>query len=299
MKIGIIGLGRMGSSIAHRLVKAGHKVVGFDVSIENARMAREQGIEIVAHAPVVALEARIIWLLLPAGKIVDDVVQELLPNLRPGDIIIDAGNSHYTDSVRRAQLLIKDEIAFIDCGTSGGLQGRELGFCLMIGGERASFERIEDLCKAVAAPQGYAHVGPSGAGHYVKMIHNGIEYALLQAYAEGFQLLKEGNYEQLDLAQISALWNHGAVIRSWLLALTSEIMHHDQELREISGRLDQSGTGTWTVEEAHAQKVPVPCIEKAVAVRSWSQESGGNYATKLIALLRNKFGGHAVHKVEK
>ncbi len=296
MNIGIIGLGVMGSAIAHRAIKAGFDVVGFDTHIEHARRARMMGVNIVEYAPLVAGNARIIWLMLPAGPVVDQVIQELRPMLHAGDIIIDGGNSFFQDSVRRYQTLQKDEIFFVDCGTSGGLHGRDNGFCLMVGGDFQIFERLEPLLKAIAAPDGYAYVGPSGAGHYVKMVHNGIEYALMQAYAEGFHLLKDGYYADLDLAAIARVWEHGSIVRSWLLQLLREVMQEDQDLHEISGRVDQGGTGRWTAQEAHARNVPMPCLERALAVRSWSHKTTGNYTTKLVALMRNKFGGHRVYK---
>jgi 6-phosphogluconate dehydrogenase len=252
MDIGIIGLGPTGSAIAYRLVRAGHKVVGFDVNPEQARIARTAGIELVEHIPLVAQQTRVIWLLLPPGLIIDGVLQELLPHVRPGDIIIDGSSSHYKDSICRAQKLFKDEITLLDCGISGGLQGKEYGFCLMVGGDHKAFERISSLCKEVAAPQSYAYIGPSGAGHYLNMIQTSIEYALLQAYAEGFQLLKQGPYQHLDLACIAHLWNHGAMVRSWLLTLIGDVLQEDQK---------------------------------------WSQLNTGSYATKLAAVVRNKFGG--------
>lgn len=296
MKVGIIGLGRMGNAIAYRLLKAGHEVIGFDIDVEHARNARQMGVEVVAYAPLVCDQARFVWLMLPAGAVIDGVIQELLPYLRSGDVLVDGGNSFYQDSIRRAHYLAKDEIAFLDCGTSGGLHGREQGFCLMIGGEKKIYTLCESLFKVLAAPQGYAYVGPSGAGHYVKMVHNGIEYALLQAYAEGFHLLHEGYFENLDLEEISRVWTHGSVIRSWILQLLREIMQEDQEFKDISGRIDQSGTGRWAVHEAYQRNIQLPCIEEALKVRAWSQQTNGNYATKLVALLRNKFGGHRVYK---
>jgi 6-phosphogluconate dehydrogenase len=291
MDIGIIGLGSMGSAIAYRLVRAGNNVIGFDINPEQARIARTAGIELAEHLPLVAQQARIIWLLLPASS-VDTVLHELLPHVRPGDIIIDGGNSYYKDSMCRAQKLLKDEIALLDCGISGGLHGKEYGFCLMVGGDHKAFERASWVCKEIAVPQGYAYIGPSGAGHYINMIQTSIEYTLLQAYAEGFQLLRQGPYQHLDLAQIAHLWNHGAMVRSWLLTLISDILQEDQELRDVAGHIDSKGMEQWTVDEAHAHKLSVPCLEQAISVRLWSQLSTGNYATKLIAIMRNKFGGH-------
>ena len=236
--------------------------------------------------------------MVPQGELVDKVIAQLRPFLKAGDIVIDGGNSQFSDSISRAHDLALDNIFFIDCGTSGGIHGRENGFCLMIGGNKKAYDTIEPLCKAVSAPGGCAYVGPSGAGHYVKMVHNGIEYGLLQAYAEGFDLLKNGQFkdQQLDLAKIAQLWNHGSIIRSWILELVQEIMEDDSNLKGIKGNVASTGMGKWTVEQAHESGVSVPVIEESLEVREWSEKTGGNYATKIVAMLRNKFGGHAVTK---
>jgi 6-phosphogluconate dehydrogenase len=243
----------------------------------------------------------IFWLMVPHGELVDQVIAQLRPLLKAGDIVIDGGNSNFSDSMRRAQELALGSINFIDCGTSGGVHGRVHGFCLMVGGNKKAYDHIEPLLHAVAAPDAYAYVGPSGAGHYVKMVHNGIEYGLLQAYAEGFHLLKDGQFkdEHLDLEKIAALWNHGSVIRSWILDLVQNIMKEDQNLHDIKGNVAATGMGKWTVEQAHAMNIPVPVIEESLKVREWSEKTGGNYATKVVAMLRNQFGGHAVSKEEK
>ena len=226
----------------------------------------------------------------------DEILEQLLLYLKPKDIIIDGGNSHFNDTVRRAEMLKLSHISFIDCGTSGGIHGKKDGFSLMIGGDKKIFLQLESIFKALAAPQGYAYMGSSGSGHYVKMVHNGIEYALMQAYAEGFELLKKGTYgKELDLAAISEIWSHGAVIRSWLLTLLHTILVKDQDLVRVSGRVDDSGTGRWTVEEAHAHNIAVQLIQDALSIREQSRINGGTYATKLVALLRQQFGGHAVH----
>ncbi len=296
MKIGIIGLGKMGSAIAYRLLQAGHEVIGFNQDRQAADIVKKMGAEIVTSVQEVAQKARIIWLMIPAGDPVDEVLEQLQGNLQRDDIIIDGGNSKFTDSIRRANYLKGFNINFLDCGTSGGLQGKEIGFCLMVGGQKGAYLTIEPLLKAIAAPRGYGHVGVSGAGHYVKMIHNGIEYALLQSYAEGFHLLKEGRYKELDLAHIADIWNHGSVIRSWILELSYTIFKHNTTFKNISGEIAESGTGAWTVQEAKEQNIPVPLIEHALAIRAWSRATGGNYATKVVAMLRNAFGGHAVTK---
>lgn len=301
MKCGVIGLGKMGSAIAYRLTKAGKLVVGYDVNIDNhiRAQAERDKVTLAASLQELAQECEVIWLLVPAGKAVDIVIDSIQSHVQKKAIIIDAGNSLFTDSQRRAFELAKRHITFLDCGTSGGIYGRENGFCLMIGGEKKAYEKLESLFQAIAAPHGYMHMGPSGTGHYVKMIHNGIEYGMMQAYAEGLQLIKEGTFknEHLDLAQLTGVWNHGAVIRSWLLELTHDILEKDQELETVSGKVAESGTGSWTVQEAHNNTISVPVIEKALHVRHWSRQSGGNYATKLVALMRHAFGGHPVgHK---
>lgn len=298
MKIGIIGLGRMGDAIAQRVLQAGHEVVGYDPNAQAREHTRSLGAQVVETAQEIAQKSSIIWLMVPAGKIVDDVIAQLMPALASDAIIIDGGNSKFTDSIRRADELQKRGIAFLDCGTSGGVHGREQGFSLMVGGDVQAYTRVLPLLKAIAAPHALGLVGPSGAGHYVKMVHNGIEYALLEAYAEGFELIKQGSFkdQDLDLYKITGIWNHGSVIRSWLLELSHDIFAKDQKFENISGEIAESGTGSWTVQEAQEHKIPVPCIEKSLDVRSWSRKTGGNYATKIVALLRNAFGGHAVGK---
>ena len=299
MKLGVIGLGRMGASIAWRAVQAGHEVIGFDLVEQNKKEAAAFGVHIVSTFEQVATATSIIWIMVPAGDPVDHVIAQLRPHLTAGAIIIDGGNSHYPDSIRRAQELAVYTIHYLDCGTSGGLRGRVEGFSLMIGGSASAYEHIKPLCDAIAAPQGHALVGPSGAGHYVKMVHNGIEYALLQAYAEGFHLIKEGSFkkENLDLEQITQVWMHGSVIRSWLLELSHDVFKEDQKLDSISGAVGDNGTGRWTIEDAHKHHVPVPLIEKSMDIRVWSRQSGGSYATKVIAMIRNKFGGHFFGKI--
>lgn len=300
MKLGIIGLGRMGSGIAERVIQAGHEVIGFDLDQKNCKQAQNIGVDIVESVEEIAAQCRIIWLMVPPGKPVDQVIEQLLPYLKESDIIIDGGNSNFHDSMRRAQFVAMKKIFYLDCGTSGGLRGRADGYCLMVGGDHATYTKIHELLAAIAAPGGVGYMGPSGAGHYVKMVHNGIEYALLQGYAEGFQLLKEGSFKQehLDLEEISRLWNHGSIIRSFILELAHNVFVQDQELTTISGEIAEGGTGKWTVEDAIKNKVPVPTIEKSLEVRAWSRKTGGNYATKLIQMLRHQFGGHEVKKID-
>jgi len=290
MTIGLVGLGKMGNAIAERLVHAGNTVYGFDPHAINVH----NDIKKVSSLAELATHVHIFWLMVPAGKPVDDVIAALLPSLKPNDIIIDGGNSFFKDSIRRAQTLEKNTVNFIDCGTSGGIHGQEHGFSLMIGGKQEIFEKLRPLFSALAAPQGFDYFGPVGAGHYVKMVHNGVEYALLQAYGEGFHVLRAGHYKNLDLHAIARVWSHGAVVRSWLTELLQDTFAHDQELKNISGYIEENKTGQWTLQEAQEHNIPTPTIEKSLEVREWSRKTGGNFATKVVALLRNAFGGHAV-----
>ena len=303
MKIGLIGLGRMGAIIAGRIINAGHTVIGFDPNLKAQESAQQRGALIATSIEHVAQEARIIWLMVPAGKPVDTTLETLEPHLQPGDIIIDGGNSKFETTIERAQRLATKNIAYLDCGTSGGLFGEEIGFSLMIGGDKKAFATVEPIFKAVAAQEGYALMGTSGAGHYVKMIHNGIEYSMLQSYAEGFALLKQGHYKNLDLAKISEVWTNGGVIRSFILELCTNIFKEDQNFDEISGEVGENLTGRWTLEEAKKAGVAMDLLERSLTIRAWSRQTGGNYATKIIALLRNQFGGHdvktAAHDAEK
>lgn len=301
MKIGIVGLGRMGSAIGYRIAQASHDVFGFDPD-ESARILAEQsGIQIVESIEALTRETDIIWTMVPAGTITDRVIEQLIPHLTDGSVIIDGGNSNYKDSMRQAENLIKHGIFFLDCGTSGGVAGREQGFCLMVGGDTKTYSKVHPLLAAVATSGGLAHTGPSGTGHYVKMIHNGIEYGILQAYAEGFHILKEGSFkeENLNLEEISRIWNTSSVIRSWLLELAHNVFEKDQKLDTISGEVAEGGTGKWTVQEAKLHNIPIPVIESTLTTRAQSRQTGGNYTTKVIAMLREQFGGHAVKKVGK
>lgn len=294
LNIGLIGLGRMGLAIAYRAVQAGFTVTGFDFNKQASVEAENLGVRIAIDVALMAQQSDIIWLMVPAGPIVDTVLDELIPVLDAKKIVIDGGNSNFNDSVRRAKKLAENQIDFLDCGTSGGLHGRDIGFSLMVGGNESAYQKAEPFFKAIAAPQGYGYMGPSGAGHYVKMVHNGIEYALLQAYAEGFHLLKEGQYNNLDLEKISGVWAHGSIIRSWIVDLAQGIFAKDQKFDDISGAIGSHGTGKWTLDEAERCNIPVDMIKKSLEIREWSQKSGGNYATKIVAMFRNAFGGHAV-----
>lgn len=300
MKVGIIGLGRMGIAIAYRLINADFEVFGFDIDKSKADVIEHMDGNFVEDITEIPKKADIIWLMLPAGEIVDKVIDQILPNIRKKSIIIDGGNSKFTDSERRAIKLAEDDIYFLDCGTSGGLQGEKLGFSLMIGGDIAAYRIAKPIFEALAMPNGYGYMGKSGSGHFVKMVHNGIEYALLESYAEGLHLLKESDlYKDLDLAEITRVWENGSIIRSWILHLAHEILLKDQEFKDISGVIGGGQTGRWTVEQAHKEEVPVPLIEKALEIRAWSQRTGGNYGTKIVALLREAFGGHEVKKINE
>lgn len=292
--IGLIGLGKMGTALAERWCKAGFQVVAYDPSSNNFDHVNFERVQSVEE---LITKAEAIWLMVPAGAPVTELIQKLAQLCKPGTVVIDGGNSFFKDSIKHAKLLEAKNISFIDCGVSGGVLGRETGFALMIGGDKKIFEQHENLFKALAAPRGYAYVGPSGAGHYVKMVHNGIEYALLQSYAQGFHLLKEGSYKNLDLAQISGIWSHGSIIESYILELMHALFVEDQNFTNISGKVAHSGTGLWMVQEAHEHNIPVTLIEDALNIRQQSQKSGGNYSTKLVALMRNKFGGHKLEKL--
>lgn len=294
MNVGIIGLGKIGSAVAERLLNAGNKVFGYDINPIIQQEAQKLGVQVVPVLAEMAKHVSIMWIFVPAGPIIDTLLAQLIPHLKPGVIIIDGGNSKFTDSIKRCAMLEPLNIFYLDCGTSGGLQARVNGFCLMVGGSQEAFTKIRQLFEAVAAPGGLAHVGPSGTGHYVKMVHNGIEYGLLQAYAEGIQLIKEGSFKNnhLDLEEITRIWQHGSIIRSWILELTHEIVKRNANLDNVIGQIDETGTGSWSFEDAREHNIPMPALKSALQVRSDSRRTGGNYATKLIALLRHEFGGH-------
>jgi 6-phosphogluconate dehydrogenase len=290
MKLGLIGLGRMGNGIAGRLRSAGHEVVGFDANPAVSEVP-------TLDALVQALEApRIIWVMVPAGDPTQQTLDKLAGLMSSGDIVIEGGNSNYHDSVRRAQELGMKGITMLDVGVSGGIWGLENGFCLMAGGPRQAYDTIEPLLRALAAEKGYAYVGPSGAGHFSKMVHNGIEYGMLQSFAEGFELLQASEYDY-DMAALSSLWNHGSVVQSWLLELANLAFEKDGDLSELRGYVDDSGEGRWTVNEAVARAVPAPAISASLYARFTSRQDN-SFAMRFIAALRNEFGGHAVKAAE-
>jgi 6-phosphogluconate dehydrogenase len=289
MELGMIGLGRMGSGMTKRLEGDGHEVKTYDPKV--ASTAKTLGdLKKQLAAP------RHVWMMIPAGEITEKTFQQLLKILEPGDTIIDGGNSNFRDSQRRYKEARKLKISFIDVGVSGGVWGLEVGFCLMAGGDRSTAKRLEPIFRSLAPEDGYAHVGPSGAGHFVKMVHNGIEYGLMQAYAEGFEVMKSSEFG-LDLHEIAGIWRYGSVVRSWLLELLHAAFEKEgSQLEQIRGYVEDSGEGRWTIAEAIAEDVPVPVITAALFARFASRQDE-SFAAKVNAALRNQFGGHAVKAV--
>jgi 6-phosphogluconate dehydrogenase len=296
MQLAMIGLGRMGGNMVQRLLKGDHQVVVFDRSADAVKTHEAMGAKGAKDLAELCRQLRsprVIWVMVPAGGPVESTIDQLLPCLSQGDIIIDGGNSNYKDSIRRAARLRERAIEFIDAGTSGGIWGLTVGYCLMIGASEQSFQRCEPIFRTLAPPDGYAHVGPPGAGHYVKMIHNGIEYGMLQAYAEGYEILHASKDFKLDLQQIAAVWNRGSVVRSWLNELAERAFAKDTDLAALKGYVEDSGEGRWTVQEAIDLDVPTPVITLSLIARFRSRQSD-SFGAKVIAALRNEFGGHAV-----
>lgn len=302
MELAMIGLGKMGLNMATRLARGGHRVVGFARSAETVKEAVKLGAEGANSLDdaVSKLGApRIVWLMIPAGKPTTDTIDTLSNMLSRGDIVIDGGNSNYKDTIRHAEMLEAKGIDFVDCGTSGGVWGLKEGYSLMIGGQAQVVEKLRPIFEtlAPAADKGWGYVGPHGAGHYVKMIHNGIEYGMMQAFAEGFSILKSKEEFGLDLAQISKIWQHGSVVRSWLLDLAALALQDDPKLSDIKPWVADSGEGRWTVFESIDLNVPAPVITLALQMRFASRDEE-NYTARMLAALRNQFGGHAVKKEE-
>ena len=297
MELGMIGLGRMGANMTERLVRGGHKVITYDRSPEAIQRVVDKGATGAASLADFVKKLslpRAIWLMVPSGDPVDQTMDQLLPNLSKGDIIIDGGNSNYKDSIRRADKMKSHAMHFIDAGTSGGIWGLQNGYCMMVGGEKEIVGRLEPIFLTLAPKDGYLHAGPNGAGHFVKMIHNGIEYGMMQAYGEGFELLKASQFD-LDLAKISHLWNQGSVVRSWLLELCESAFEKDPKLDSIKGYVEDSGEGRWTVIEAIERGVSATVLAHSLFARYASRQQDG-FSNKVIAALRNEFGGHAVKK---
>ena len=296
MQLGLIGLGRMGSGMTRRLMQAGHQLVVYDRSPDTVAAVAADGAVGASKLQDLGQKLkppRAVWLMIPAGPPVDDTIKGLSGTLSPGDVIIDGGNSNYKDSLRRAAALASQQLEYLDTGVSGGIWGLREGFNLMVGGKQAVFKQVEPIFKTLAPPDGYAYVGPSGAGHYAKMVHNGIEYSMLQSYAEGFEILKAAPSFSFDLAQLTKLWNHGSVIRSWLLELAQAAFERDPQLDRIRGYVEDSGEGRWTLQEAIDHAVPAPALAMSLFMRFRSRQDD-SFSDKVIAALRNEFGGHPV-----
>jgi len=300
MEVGLIGLGRMGANMAIRLRRGGHRVIVYNRTVEKARALAAEHDMIAAEelADLVAMltPPRVVWLMLPAGAATDEHLAALTPLLSVGDIVIDGANNNYKTSIAHAEQLTAQGLRFLDVGVSGGIWGLQVGYCLMVGGDEATFRHVEPLLQTLAPPEGYLLCGPHGAGHFVKMIHNGIEYGMMQAYAEGFEILRQSRYD-FDLAKISHLWNQGSVVRSWLLELAERAFSADADLSSIRGYVEDSGEGRWTVQESIDLNVPAPVITLSLQMRFRSRQED-SFSMKVLAALRQQFGGHAVKKVE-
>jgi 6-phosphogluconate dehydrogenase len=300
MQLGFVGLGRMGANMVRRLVKGGHEVVVFNRSPEPIReVAKEGAIPSTSLQDLVSKlqKPSIVWLMLPAGDVTENHLQQLMTLLKAGDIIVDGGNSNFKDTVRRAEMLKTEGFHYVDVGTSGGIWGITEGYSMMVGGEKEAVERLRPALETLApgADKGWGHVGPSGSGHYVKMVHNGIEYGMMQAYAEGFEIMRARSEFALDLAQIAEIWRYGSVVRSWLLDLTARALQENPDLSGIKGWVADSGEGRWTVFESIDQDVPAPVITLSLLMRFVSRQED-SFAAKMLAAMRNQFGGHAVKK---
>ncbi|MGA7194346.1 MAG: decarboxylating 6-phosphogluconate dehydrogenase [Anaerolineales bacterium] len=300
MELAMIGLGKMGMNMATRLVRGGHRVIGFARSEESVQAAIKNGAEGARSLEEVVkmlTAPRVVWTMVPAGQITDDTIQKLSNLLSKGDTIIDGGNSNYKDSIRHAALLESKGIEFLDCGTSGGVWGLNEGYSLMVGGKVEVAEKMRPIFETLAPgkDQGWGRVGPHGAGHFVKMIHNGIEYGMMQALAEGFNIMKAKKEFNLNLDEIAEIWRYGSVVRSWLLDLTAIALKDDPTLSDIQPWVEDSGEGRWTVAEAIDHDVPAPIITLALQMRFVSRDDE-NYSARLLAAMRNQFGGHAVKK---
>jgi len=302
MKLAMVGLGKMGANMTSRLLRGGHEVVAFDLSEEAILKAESEGAEgarTLAKVTEKLSAPRVVWVMVPAGKITESVISELGELLSDGDTIIDGGNTMYKDDMRRAAELSEKGINYVDVGTSGGVWGLAEGYSMMIGGTTEATSRLRPIFEtlAPAADLGWGHVGPVGAGHFVKMIHNGIEYGMMQAYAEGFEIMHAKKEFGLDLHQVAEIWRHGSVVRSWLLDLTANALEDDQDLSDIAGYVSDSGEGRWTVFEAVDLDVPAPVITLSLQ-RRFSSRQDESYAAKVLSAMRNQFGGHAIKKAE-
>ena len=302
MQIGFVGLGKMGGNMVHRIERdSDHDVVAFDFSAEAVQAAEGQGAAGAdsLESLVSQLSApRCVWIMVPAGKPTQETIDKLLDLLDDDDMIVDGGNSKWTDSIHHYAQCAARQIRFLDVGTSGGVWGLEVGYCMMVGGDEASVSRLAPILDVLGPPHGWAHMGGPGSGHYVKMVHNGIEYALMQGYAEGFELLHKSEYG-LDLEQIAKLWNHASVVRSWLLELAANAFEADgTDLHTLEAYVDDSGEGRWTLASGVEHDVPMPALSGALFAR-FASRGNGDFTSKLLAALRNQFGGHAVHAAEE
>lgn len=300
MELGMIGMGRMGSNMAKRLLKGGHSITAWDPAKEAVSAIVAEGATGATSLADLAEKLkppRAIWLMVPSGEPAENTINKAAGLLSRGDLVIDGGNSNYKDSMRRAKALSQYGIAFLDVGTSGGIWGLEEGYCLMVGGEKEHFERMEPIFQTLAPSpqQGYGYVGPSGAGHFVKMVHNGIEYGLMQAYAEGFELMQAKREFGLDLHGIAQIWRYGSVVRSWLLDLAAAALQDDPQLDRLEAYVDDSGEGRWTVQESIDLAVSIPVITQALQVRFRSRQPQP-FGIKLLSALREQFGGHSIKR---
>lgn len=297
MQIGLIGLGKMGFNLAQNIKAKGHDVIAYDLNDQAMQAIRSHGVTTAGSIEdlTTQLKARkVIWLMIPSGNAVDVVINKLEPLLKEDDILIDGGNSFYKDSIRRSEGLRSKGIAYLDCGTSGGTEGALHGVCAMIGGSKTAFDHCEKLFKDISVQDGYLYCGGSGSGHFVKMIHNGIEYGMMQSIAEGFEVMHRSEFK-LDLEKVAGVWNHGSVVRSWLMELTERALSKDPHLASIKGIMHSSGEGKWTLDTALEKQIATPVIALSVLMRYRSQETD-TFSGKIVAALRNEFGGHAVEK---
>jgi 6-phosphogluconate dehydrogenase len=295
MQLGFVGLGRMGGNMVHRLARGGHDVVAFNRSpgpVQEAVKNGALGASSLQDLVDKLAAPRNIWLMLPAGGVTDQFLDQLMEICQPGDLFVDGGNSKWKDTKARADRIKARGFEFVDCGTSGGIWGLQVGYSIMAGGSPEAFKRVEPAVKTLAPDDGYGLVGPNGAGHFVKMVHNGIEYGMMQAYAEGFQVLEKSEYP-VDLLQVGRIWQHGSVVRSWLLDLAVNAFANDPKLEKLEGWVDDSGEGRWTIEAAIDEDVPAPVITLALFSRFYSRDRN-SFSWRVLAALRNEFGGHAV-----
>lgn len=302
MRLAIIGLGRMGMNMARRLIRGGHDVVVYNRTLGKVDDMVKEG-AIAAYSLEELADKlsgpRVAWIMLPAGQAVDDAIDKLKEVLSPGDIVIDGGNTYYKDDLRRAGLLAEKGLKFMDAGVSGGIWGLEIGYCLMVGGEKETYQFLEPVLKTLAPKDGCLYCGPTGAGHFVKMVHNGIEYGMMQAYAEGFEILEASPYaESLNYEEVSHLWNQGSVVRSWLLELAEAAFARDGKLTDIVGYVEDSGEGRWTVQQAVETGISAPVITLSL-MRRFSSRNDNAFSDRVLAALRREFGGHEVVKAEK